>query len=47
LAQSDTFCSASDVPFIHESFKGKQEIQIDPADIHSLNISYIDYLFLK
>ena len=47
LAEADPFCGAADVAFVGKSFKGEQEIEVDPADIHRANIAYNNYPFHK
>jgi hypothetical protein len=31
------------MPFVDQRFKGQQEVKIDPANIHSMNIAYYVY----
>jgi hypothetical protein len=38
---------STDMPLIDQRFKGEQEVKIDSANIHGVNIAYYDYLFRK
>jgi len=38
LAQPYPFCGSTHMPLIDERFKGQQEVKIDSADIHGVNI---------
>jgi len=47
LAEPDSSGCATDVPLIHEGFEGKQEIEVDAANIHKFNIADVQYPFHK
>lgn len=43
LTESYLPCGPAHMPLVDQRFKGKQEIEIDPADIHEMNIAYYAY----
>ena len=43
LTEPHVSCGPAHMPLVDQRFKGKQEVKIDAANIHSMNIAYYIY----
>ena len=47
LTESYLPCGPADMPLVHQRFKREEEVKINAADIHNMNITHFQYLLLK
>src|SRR5208282_2379065 len=43
LTEPHLSCSPAHMPLVDQRFKGKQKVEIDPTDIHEMNITHYAY----